>query len=315
MPRGKLSENTLSEMKLLCDLISTDNNKSADLDSDASLMLIFSSFKEMMQKMKEREEREQVLLEEVKNLKEALAQKLDPEKPEKEVEILDVVQGGEPFVEAVSHTTKKELTTLRNAVKRLQDESDHHQQYSHKGNVILHSESLAAKLEEGPLSEDQHLEWCLKEVERYSAVKVEKSDLTACHPLAKPGSAVLRFRDRLHGSKYSRLSTAIMKGGVYGEAVRSVKEANKKKGRGEELEEYPPRLGVFLNFQLTGRRAKIQKKLRDLKKEKKISTYFTDCNGNLYLRVSENSPKIRLTVDINDNMTHTFTLKEIQDLV
>ena len=53
---------------------------------------------------------------------------------------------------------------------------------------------------------------------------------------------------------------------------------------------------IFANFQLTRKRSTILFHLRVLKREKVISKFYSDKNGNISLRVEEKGPKVKLTM-------------------
>ena len=65
-----------------------------------------------------------------------------------------------------------------------------------------------------------------------------------------------------------------------------------KSGNKDRDQEIP----LFANFQLTRKRYTLLFHLRVLKKEKVISKFYYDENGNISLRVEEKGPKVKLTM-------------------
>ena len=52
---------------------------------------------------------------------------------------------------------------------------------------------------------------------------------------------------------------------------------------------------IYVNFQLTRRRSSILYHLRNLKREGRISKFYSDESGSISLRVKDGVPKIKLT--------------------
>ena len=99
-------------------------------------------------------------------------------------------------------------------------------------------------------------------------VTIPANDIQACHRVNK--SVLIRAWNRKEGSAWSRINEGI-KSGVN------------------------PDLNVYFNYQLTNRRSGLLFEVRQLKKEKKISNYYTEENGQIHIRKIIGGSKFKLT--------------------
>ena len=65
---------------------------------------------------------------------------------------------------------------------------------------------------------------------------------------------------------------------------------------------------VFANFQLTKRRSDLVYQLRKLKEAKKISKFYTNENGVICYKISDNSSKVKVTYAAASHTSNPVTL-------
>jgi len=121
-------------------------------------------------------------------------------------------------------------------------------------------------------------------------VNLPADDITACHHLPK-GGVVLRIHNRKEGSAWEKM-------------IQKMKE-----GAGQEF-------NVFFNFQLTKRRSNLLYEVRKLKKDNKISKFFTDENGHIKIRIgATDKDKHRVTYFWDKGTTVTLNQSELIALI
>ena len=71
------------------------------------------------------------------------------------------------------------------------------------------------------------------------------------------------------------------------------------------------------NFQLTSRRNDLLYEIRKLKKEGKICKFYLNENGQISLKVKENSAKIKVTFFTNNkgDFPKTLTISDITEII
>ena len=99
------------------------------------------------------------------------------------------------------------------------------------------------------------------------------------------GNVIVRVWNKRPGSAWSKLVTAIRSG--------NSKEMN-----------------LYINFHLTKRRNAILYKLRNLKKEKIITKFFSDENGSLSFLKNIGGKKLKVTYFSNEKFGIPITLHE-----
>ena len=94
-------------------------------------------------------------------------------------------------------------------------------------------------------------------------ITVEDHEIVACHPIGKNENTtfVIRLGNRSPGSSWHKITEGMKTGDGFNREVN-----------------------VFINYMLTSRRQTLAKKVRDAKKEKKISKYAIDQNGRIRIK-------------------------------
>ena len=167
---------------------------------------------------------------------------------------------------------------LEERLRAQEDELDEVKQRSLKGNLILSSsKGPGGNLKCEIKSDDQLkslgvplLAHVQDLVHRKYGVQVPKEDVQACHRLPN-GSIILRLWKRTEDSAWTQLIGAIKTGG-------STKSLN-----------------FYANFHLTHRRNSLVYELRQLKKDGKIFKFYTDENGAISYRSTQQDNKCKIT--------------------
>merc|ERR1712240_768180 len=113
-------------------------------------------------------------------------------------------------------------------------------------------------------------------------------EVSACHQIGKKENHayVIRLNDRKHGSAWHLLSEGIMTG--------------KNPTSGDSFDKD---VNLFLNFQLTRKRAQLAKAVRVARKEHKIHKYYINQNGVIKIK--------KTTVDIYTEVKSEAHLQSI----
>ena len=196
---------------------------------------------------------------------------------------------------AAVQTLVTNLKTVPVAAKErervLEDELDDLRQRSLKGNLILSTTKGSNKI----LSEEQliakgsnAMEHAICLIEEKMEVKIPTSDVQDCHFLPG-GSIILRCWNVSPKSAFKILVDRI------------------KSGKGKKD------IPLYINFQLTKRRATLLFHLRALKREGKISKFYSDEGGSVALRVRDGGPKVKLTTFSTDKNTPGAPLRTAKD--
>ena len=67
-------------------------------------------------------------------------------------------------------------------------------------------------------------------------------------------------------------------------------------------------MNLFVNYQMTKRRNSILFQLRQLKRTKKIYKFYTNENGQIQYKLSENSNKVTVTYVVKDKESRPTTM-------
>ena len=121
---------------------------------------------------------------------------------------------------------------------------------------------------------------CCRLIKLKSGVEVPLSDITACHSLGNRGtdtSYLIKFGNRKIGSAWDILAAGMLT------------------GRNNDTKEAFTDANVFLNLQLSKKKAQLSKLVRVAKSEKKIIKYGTDQNGRITVRVNSSCPWVEVT--------------------
>ena len=193
----------------------------------------------------------------------------------------------------------KVVSVLEKKLRSTEDEMDECRQRSLKGNFIIASVPNDARGRVSLIKSDEQLaedgETLIAHVSDLAKKKydvdIRVGEVEACHRLPN-NQVILRLWRRTQDSSWAKLAEAI-KSGVN------------------------PGLNVYFNFHLTRRRVGLVYELRKMKKEKLISKFFTDENGQIAVVKSAGAGKRRLT-----NYSHrrgsppiTCSVAELKDLV
>ena len=173
--------------------------------------------------------------------------------------------------EEVIDAPKQEMDALKAENARLKIEIDETRQRGMKGNIIVscparngvtkavHNEDT----EDGTAKRETDTEMVLRLIKEKTDVSIPLKDVVACHPIGKAEkhTFVIRIINRKPGSAWQELTAAMMK------------SSNMNK-----------RVAVFLNFQLTERRAALAKAVRKAKSDDKLAGYSVDQNGKIKIK-------------------------------
>ena len=186
------------------------------------------------------------------------------------------------------------MNTLESRFRKQEDELDETKQRNMKGNILVTSLpnktkgkvvliKTSAQLKEEKETLTTHI---ISLVKDKFGVVLPAEDITACHHLPK-GGVVLRIHNRKEGSAWETM-------------IRKMKE-----GVGQEM-------NVFFNFQLTKRRSNLLYEVRQLKKAKSISQFYTDENGHIKIRIAPTDKvKHRITYFWDGEGTVTLNSNEL----
>ena len=164
---------------------------------------------------------------------------------------------------------------LEERTRVLEDQSDHHHQRSLKGKFMISSLkdnniiSKEKKLKEEGKSLPQYV---TELVHTKLGVTMRVEEIVSCHHTSF--GLVFRLGDFKPSSSFNQIVTAIKSG--------SGKEAN----------------NLFINFALTPRRAALLFEIRQLKKAKKISKFYTDFDGSITVVKEEGTKKKEKVTDM-----------------
>ena len=177
---------------------------------------------------------------------------------------------------------KAESSVIEKLEKRiwwLEEECDEVRQRGMKGNILLSSpitnqgDSLLKPRRitdstTGVLRNESEVEVCIRAIKAKTGVEVPEADISACHPLnrkgANPGTNyIVRFANLRPKSAWDTLAAGLLTG--------KNKDTNAKFTSAN----------LYLNFQLTGWRSDLVKKVRQAKRERRVRFYGVDQNGRV----------------------------------
>ena len=166
---------------------------------------------------------------------------------------------------------------LEERVRKNEDETDECSQRSMKGNFVILSKAnpnthkVSLIKTDGQLEEDgESLVHHVTDLAQPKyGVRITENDIQACHRLPG-GGIVLRLIRKGPGSAWTDI-------------VNKVKEG------------YNADMNVYFNFQLTRRRSSLIYELRKMKRDGKIHKFYSDENGQISVKIQNESQKIRLT--------------------
>ncbi len=138
------------------------------------------------------------------------------------------------------------------------------------------------------------------------------------------GCGIIRFKNRRIGSAFAKLCSAILNGPKPSKKeepdVETCEGSAEGQGEGAQIEgakkeRKGTRPNFWLTFQLTKRRADLIKKLKELKKDGKISHFTSNENGVINLVRNKGEAPKRLTMDYRADHSKTYYVAELLQLV
>lgn len=155
-----------------------------------------------------------------------------------------------------------------------------------KETLILDDETLASK----GITLEHHI---IELIDSKYNVKIPVSDVQACHRLTSKDTVLLKIWNRRSDSAFWKLSDSLKSGGV------------KKK------------MNIYVNYQLTKERNLLVFNVRKLKEEKLIDKYFVNENGQVYIKVSSDGRKLKISQVITESkkFMHNPSKQEICDII
>ena len=185
------------------------------------------------------------------------------------------------------------IEKLQNEVEELKTEVDETRQRGLKGNLIVSSPqrgNIASKAVHknipDPATGDERpeddTEMVTRLIKEKTGVQFNPNEVLACHPLGKreKNTFILRIANKKPGSNWDTLTSGMKKG-----------------------TNFKPEVNVFINYQLTKRRADLAKKVREAKSGGKIEKYSVDQNGKFKVKTKNPAdkewPVVKTVDDLN----------------
>ena len=191
--------------------------------------------------------------------------------------------------ESLSVAKDHEIKTLKEEIHTLNEEIDETRQRSMKGNLIVSSPqsekaNTIAVHETVRGKRESDTEMVIRIIKKKTGVDIDLQDVSACHKIGKKDdhAYVIRMNDRKHGSAWHALSEGMMSGKYPGDGFD--KDVN-----------------LFLNFQLTKKRAKLAKAVRKARKEQKIHKFYVNQNGIIKIKRSNTENYTEVTSETHLN--------------
>ena len=183
-------------------------------------------------------------------------------------------------------------TKQENTIREHEDEIDHLKQKNLKGNIIITSKSqygdcLISSEEQLKLENISLAKHVIDLVKLKYNQDITEDDIASCFRLKK-GGILVKFWKKGRGSKFHTLSSKI----------KSSQGAN---------------INLYMNFMLTPRRGELFFQIRNLKRDGKITKFYSDEDGSISIKLNRGESIIRVT-DIYSEGTKklkTWTLEEL----
>ena len=180
--------------------------------------------------------------------------------------------------EALLVAKEEEIEKLQNEIQELTKEVDETRQRGIKGNLIVSSPENGAG---GTLAKhitvagerESDTDMVIRLIKQKTGVSVDKSDVIACHPMGKKKenhAYVIRLGSRQQGSAWQTIT----------EGMRT--------GKNSATETNFTRDNVYINYQLTDKRAKLAMAVRKARTNKNIHKYYITQNGVIKVKKSAN---------------------------
>ena len=190
------------------------------------------------------------------------------------------------------YSEDKKKVEVEVKMRERDDEIDAQKQINLKGKFVITSppggDPMVKSAEEFKDEKNNIIDHVIDLAHKKYKVTVPKEEISSCYHLKK-GGIVLSFWNLGRGSAFQKIVTNIKKNDVN-------KEYN-----------------VFFNFMLTRRRSNLLYEVRQHKKDKDISKFFTDENGNISIQM-ENEAKERITYfyEKSTKAMRTLTIEELK---
>ena len=171
----------------------------------------------------------------------------------------------------------EEIKKLKTEIGDLNNEIDETRQRGIKGNLIISSpqndkqETIAKKqMVGGQLESDTKM--VIRLIKEKTGVVVDEKDVIACHPIGKKENHayVIRLGDRKDGSAWNILT----------EGMRTGKNSATQ-------ENFNKQVHLYINYQLTQKRAKLAMAVRKARTDQKIIKYYINQNGEIKVKKNE----------------------------
>ena len=191
--------------------------------------------------------------------------------------------------EALSLAKVNEVTDLKKELATLNDEIDETRQRGMKGNLIVSSpensksKTIAVHETIGGKRESDTM-MIIRIIKQKTGVDIDECDVAACHKVGKKDNHayVIRLTNRKTGSAWHLLTEGMMTGKLPG---------------GDSFDKD---VNLFLNFQLTNKRAKLAKAVRQARKEGKIFKFYINQNG--IIKIKKTTSDIYTKVNSEDHL-------------
>ena len=170
----------------------------------------------------------------------------------------------------------EEIKTLKNEVGDLTKEIDETRQRGIKGNLIIsspHNDKVSTiathETVEGKRESDTQM--IIRLILKKTGVTIDDKDVIACHQMGKQENHayVIRLNNRKEGSAWHILTEGMMTG--------------KNPDTGKNFERG---VNLFINFQLTNKRAKLAKAVRQARTKQQIHKYYINQNGKIKVKAT-----------------------------
>ena len=163
----------------------------------------------------------------------------------------------------------EEIQKLQGELKELTKEVDETRQRGIKGNLIVSSPengrggTMATPITVGGKLESD-TDMVIRLIQQKTGVAIEKRDIIACHPMGKKNqnhAFVIRLGSRQEGSAWQILT----------EGMRT--------GKNSATNQNFSRDNLYINYQLTNKRAKLAMQVRKARSAENIYRYYVNQNG------------------------------------
>ena len=215
---------------------------------------------------------------------------------------------------------------LEDRTRENSDFIDFCHQRSLKGNILLCSPSdpeknlvsLIKSPEECEKEGMTYTDHILDLVKQHYEVDIPTQDIVAVHPTKKPGFCILKIWNRKMNSAYQKLCESIKTGGKFCRMRKQAEGGGKGERRGTQgvsNQQSQGRSNFWATFQMTRRRSELISTLKVLKKEKKIASFSSNENGDIWVKLNQQQKKTQITFDWRIQGSRTDTALELKSRV